>query len=268
MRTPGRIGLLLGLLWLLGLAAGTASGAAPSWSPGATSTPAVVSMVDAMAVAAAFEQGAAIGKSPPRRAVPLGAAPPNARPWSVSPAMRAWARRHVPADGAPRERLARLRRALVARDGLRVISRDGRSDSAAEVFQARRADCVGFAYLLAGLARSLGLDARFVDARGAVPRGSTLVRPGLRLREGHVAVSVRDGARVWIADHAGLRRATDVDRPLGDDVAAALLASNRGARHLLAGRCDAARNALRAAVAAAPNHLPFRANLAAAERCR
>ena len=171
------------------------------------------------------------------------AAPPVAEPWTPPAALVEGVRRLIPTDAPPLLRLRLLHRHLVSAQGLGIRQVSDWSGSSLEVFESRRADCVGFAYLYVGLARRLGLDVRFAVSRavgGAGPRPAALA--GLTSREAHMVATFKDRrGEIWAIDHAGVRRAER--RPpldLADEAAAELLWSNRIARALERGDCATA----------------------------
>ena len=166
-----------------------------------------------------------------------------ADPWTPPTALVESVRRLIPAEAPALLRLRLLHRHLVSPRGLGIRRASSWSGSSLEVLRAKRADCVGFAYLYVGLARPLGLDVGFAVSRaGAGDRARAARLEGLAVREAHIGATFTDRrGDLWTIDQAGVRRAL---RPspleLDDQEAAGLLLSNRIVRALERGDCDAA----------------------------
>jgi hypothetical protein len=97
--------------------------------------------------------------------------------------MRAWARRTTLGAGEDLPRIRAIHREL-ASDGPRGIREiEAPTPSAVEAFTNRRADCVGFALLLAGLGRGLDIDVGFALATNLEQTDETET---LRVLRGHL----------------------------------------------------------------------------------
>lgn len=183
-------------------------------------------------------------------------------PWKPPPGVVAWVADHWPEDGSVRHRSEHLHDLLTSPGGLGVRETPGASYAASEVARRAQADCVGFAMLYAGVARAMGLRARFaIEDRGPVGR-----RGGLKIMESHLAVVFEIDRQTWVVDFAGVRRAHASLRSIDDRAAAAILWSNFGARSLMADRCELALAWTRRAAEAAPRLASVRGNLATVER--
>jgi hypothetical protein len=171
-----------------------------------------------------------------------------ADPWQAPAAVRSFVADRLPEGDADRVRLARLHHLL-----------------AAEVAKSRRADCVGFAFLFAGLAREAGMPVRFAVKKD-VARLGTGGKNTPALEEGHMAVSLGGEDRGWVVDFSGVRKGAGEFEVISDRLASAILWSNRGAYAFLAGHCVGARIALRKAAAIFPDWHAISRNLATVER--
>jgi len=189
-------------------------------------------------------------------------------PWDVTDDMRAWAHRAVPESKQPvGDRLQLLLRALLDADGLGVAYDASYTGTAAEVFAARRGNCLAFTNLFVGMARELGLPVFYLDV-GDLQR---FEREGdLVVVSGHVSagtpgyahdryVQVLDFTIAPIAEYRELRR-------ISDRAAVALYYSNRGGELLRGGRFAEALPWLRGAVALAPDLAGGWLNLGVARR--
>jgi tetratricopeptide (TPR) repeat protein len=167
------------------------------------------------------------------------------RPDDKNPALRptaamvAWSRSWLAREGhdlEPLERLRRLHDLLVRGESTAIREIVEPTPTAAEAFATRRADCVGFALLLASLANVAGVPVDFalVDEAEVTP---VEARGTLRIRRLHLAVTA--SGRVF---DLGGESAFDprLDRTIGERSATALYLSNRGAQTLAGGRLDAA----------------------------
>ncbi|MEM1183036.1 MAG: hypothetical protein AAGM22_32135 [Acidobacteriota bacterium] len=161
-------------------------------------------------------------------------APP---PWQPPPQLVAAVKAQIPPQSSSMDRMRWLHHFLVSPEGLGVVAADQISETSESVWRTRRADCVGFAYLLGGIARELGLPVSFgLESPGDVE--PTASSGPFQVREAHIVLifmGSRDGP--WLVDHEGFRPWSPETRRLDDREAAALLWANRGARALLAGRC-------------------------------
>src|SRR5262245_2280030 len=180
-------------------------------------------------------------------------------PFTVEPEMVRWARHMAGRSEAPESILDRLAAAVGRgrRFGLRETELE--TGTAREVFRSRRANCAGFAFLVIGLARSLGVEALVVDVTDVV-RGER--RAGFAIRHRHLAVGVWTRGRLHVVDREGvlspIRHQLLV---LEDRTAAAIYHSHRGAEMLLAGHLDEALVHLRRALEIDPRLEAARGNL-------
>lgn len=180
-------------------------------------------------------------------------------PFAVEPEMARWARDTAGREEAPERILLRLATAVGRRPGLGVRETELETGTARQVFHSRRANCAGFAFLVSGLARSLGVEAVIVEVASIVRSER---RNGFAIDHRHLAVGVRKGGRLHVADREGvLSPERHRFRVLEDRTAVAIYHSNRGAELLLAGRLDEALASLRHAVEIDPRLEPASRNL-------
>jgi len=173
-------------------------------------------------------------------------------PFEITDEMRAWAHAQVP-DGTPaEERLDKLLAALIDPARLRLKYESGRTLTASEAFESRRANCLAFTSLFVGLARELGVPAFYLD----VDDVERFEKEGdLMVISGHVSAGYDiGGARVKILEFSPspdpkYRRVQRVS----DLRAVALFYSNRGAESLRAGNSAEALTWLRQAVKIDPD---------------
>jgi len=166
-------------------------------------------------------------------------------PFAITDEMRAWAHANVP-DNTPKEqRLDRLLGAMLNQMQLKYEA--GRTATAREAFETRRANCLAFTSLFVGLARELGIPAFYLDVEDV----ERFEKDGdLMVVSGHVSAGYKiGGAKVKIldftpAEEPGYRHV----RPVTDVRAVALYYSNRGAESLRAGSSGEALGWLRKAV--------------------
>lgn len=188
--------------------------------------------------------------------------PREAQLLELNPEARRWARRHIPARGAPESRLQSLAASLILEDGL-DLQEDGVTRSALETFEARRSNCVGVALLFVALAREVGIPAYFVLSEGLEGRGR---RGDLQIEELHVAAAFGDGDHRWIFDLGGKVEETAAFRRVSDRTVAGVFYSNRGAEQLQAGSLEEALETLSLAVEDAPDLSFVWINLGVARR--
>lgn len=161
---------------------------------------------------------------------PSPGARPESSPLTITPPMRLWALHTV---GEARDDLLRLRalHAALAGDGPAAIREIvAPTPSAIEAFTTRQADCVGFALLLAGLGRGLGVEVGFALAT-TVQQVDDLET--LRVRRSHL-VAVAAGRVFDLGGEEAFDPARH--REISDRTAIAFYHSNRGAQSLTAGR--------------------------------
>jgi tetratricopeptide (TPR) repeat protein len=153
--------------------------------------------------------------------------------------MVSWSRAWLAREGrdlAPLDRLRRLHDLLLRGESTAIREIVEPTPTAAEAFATRRADCVGFALLLASLAGVAGVPVEFALVEdGALAAAES--RGGLRIRRLHLAITA--GGRVF---DLGGESALDPrrDRTIGERSATALYLSNRGAQTLAGGKLDPA----------------------------
>lgn len=185
---------------------------------------------------------------------------------ALTPEMRAWVHREIPGSLAPVERLNLLVRKLQAKDGAGMRYDAWYTVSAAEAFATRRFNCLTFSHLVVAMARELGLDAYYVEARyrERYNREGDLV-----LLAGHVTVGWGEGLRGWAVEFGPERRLdTSQVYRIDDRRALALHYANLGATALRNGDPAAALADLATAVAVDPRAGAAWVNLGVALRRR
>jgi transglutaminase-like putative cysteine protease len=185
-------------------------------------------------------------------------------PFAVEPEMARWARDTAGGEEAPERILLRLAAAVGRRRGLGVRETELETGTAHQVFQSRRANCAGFAFLVSGLARSLGVEAVVVDVSSLVRSER---RGGFAITHRHLAVGVGEAGKLQVVDREGvLSPARHRFQVLEDRTAVAIYHSNRGAELLLAGQLDEALAHLGRAVEVDARFEPAQRNLRVARR--
>ena len=185
---------------------------------------------------------------------------------ALTPEMRAWVHSQVPATISPTERLDTLVRQLQAIDGAAMRYDAWFNSTAAGAFAARRFNCLSFSHLLIAMARELGLDAYYLEARyrQRYDREGDLV-----LLAGHITVGYGDGPRRWVVEFGNeAKLETARVRQLDDRRALALHYANVGAGHLRRGDPRSAVAALVTAVEVDPGTSGAWVNLGVALRRR
>jgi tetratricopeptide (TPR) repeat protein len=185
---------------------------------------------------------------------------------ALTPEMRRWVHGEVPTTLAPIEQLDMLVRKLQAKDGAGMRYDAWYTVSAAEAFTTRRFNCLTFAHLVVALARELGLDAYYIEARyrERYNREGDLV-----LLASHVTVGWGEGVRGWAVEFGPQRRLdTSQVHRIDDRRALALHYANLGAIALRNGDPDAALADLATAVAVDPGSGAVWVNLGVALRRR
>src|SRR5215218_3941354 len=76
-------------------------------------------------------------------------------PFEITDEMKAWARAQVPDDTPAEERLDKLLAALIDPARLKLEYEGGRTLTAQEAFENRRANCLAFTSLFVGMAREI-----------------------------------------------------------------------------------------------------------------
>lgn len=83
-------------------------------------------------------------------------------PFAVGPELVAWAGERVSSSTDPNQRLDLLLTALVTSTEISLVYESDANGTAEEVFRSGKANCLGFAFLFAGMARSVGLPVGFL----------------------------------------------------------------------------------------------------------
>jgi tetratricopeptide (TPR) repeat protein len=169
---------------------------------------------------------------------------------ALTPEMRSWVHREIPSSLSPVERLNLLVRRLQSKDGAGMRYDAWYTASAADAFNNRRFNCLSFSHLVVAMARELGLEAYYLEARyrERYNREGDLV-----LLAGHVTVGWGEGLRGWAVEFGPQRRldTSSVVR-IDDRRALALHYANLGASALRNGDPTAALGDLATAVAVDP----------------
>jgi len=185
------------------------------------------------------------------------------RPMALDAEMRAWLAGRVP-EGRPEERLRRLLEVLVDPEGFGLGYASDRTRTAREVFDDRKANCLSFTHIFVALARELGLDAYYVEARRS-PRfeqeGDLVV-----VWEHVTAAFGPPGNRLVLEFDQAPSAEPTASRRLSDLTAVAIHYSNHGAELLRAGEREAAREWLDTAVTLDPQWSPAWLNLGVVRR--
>ncbi len=184
-------------------------------------------------------------------------------PFALNDEMATWVDRSV-AESAREDRFGSLVDAVMNSSLLGVEYEAGRTGSAVEVFESRKANCLAFTHMFVGMARELGLPAYFVE----MSHVENFEREGdLIVISDHVAVGIGPRHAMRVVDF-GLRndeRGFRVSR-ISDLTATALYYSNRGAEALRAERFEEAVEWLEDAVRIDPELASAWANLGVAQR--
>jgi Flp pilus assembly protein TadD len=185
---------------------------------------------------------------------------------ALTPEMRAWAHAEVPASLPPTERLDLLVRRLQDTDGGALVYDPWFTVGARESFAAQRFNCLSFSHLLVAMARELGLEVYYLEARyrERYDREGDLV-----LLSGHVTVGWGGGIRHWVVEF-GQQSRLDTSRVvrIDDRRALALHHANLGAAALRRGDPRTALGQLATAIAVDPRAGGAWVNLGVALRRR
>lgn len=149
------------------------------------------------------------------------------------------------------EALMRMTFAPVEEGGLGIVYDNGRTRSVQEVWQDRRANCLGLTAYFVASCRVMGLEAGFAEAPGV----SQWRKVGDLIRNEKHMVAVLDNRPmgVLVMDFAPeLRRSFYQVIPLGEDKALAMFHSNRAVEALDAGLVDEAFAEAQAGISASP----------------
>src|ERR687895_346070 len=187
-------------------------------------------------------------------------------PFEITDEIRAWAHAHVPSGTPKEERLDRLLAAMIGQMQLKYEA--GRTATAREAFEVRRANCLAFTSLFVGMARELGIPAFYLNVEDV----ERFEKDGdLMVVSGHVSAGYDiGGSRLKILDFTpaqdrlGYRRV----HPITDLRAVAVFYSNRGAEALRAGNAVEALGWLRKGVEIDPETSSAYSNLASILRMR
>lgn len=185
-------------------------------------------------------------------------------PHTVDQEMLDWLRENVPQQGSDSVRLGVLAERLLADDGLGVTYSRDTTGTAREVFDTGAANCLAFTNLYVGLARSLGIDVRFLEVRDVE---NFMREDDLIVHSDHIAVGFGPRHQMTIIDFATepgfkYRRIST----LTDIEAIALYYSNRGTELLRDDQLESAHQWLQDAVRIAPNLSAAWVNLGVAKR--
>jgi len=185
-------------------------------------------------------------------------------PLALSDEMRAWARSRVPSGLSKSDRIIRLLEAILLEDGLDLDYQAGFTGTAAEVFEARSGNCLGFTQLFVAMGRDLGVDVYYlaVNQLTNYRRESDLI-----IVSDHVTAAFDEGARRRVLEFAlgpqfDYRAAREVD----DLAALGLYYSNRGAELVQEQRHREAVEQLEIALKLAPDLAQAWVNLGVARR--
>ncbi|HXT20237.1 MAG TPA: tetratricopeptide repeat protein [Thermoanaerobaculia bacterium] len=185
---------------------------------------------------------------------------------ALTPEMRQWVHAQVPRVLTPVEQLDLLVRRLQAPDGAALRYDAWFTAGAAEAFTEHRFNCLSFSHLMIAMARELGLNAYYLEARyrERYDREGDLV-----LLAGHITVGWGDGPRRWVVDFGNQAKIERVRvQQLDDRRALALHYANLGAADLRRGDARTALRALATAVEVDPGAAGAWVNLGVALRRR
>ena len=166
-------------------------------------------------------------------------------PFAVDDEMRAWLGEEIDHHGRFPQRLELLLHALLAPEERGVTYEPGFTGTAAEAFEQRRANCLGFTNLFIALAREIGVPVYFlaVDEVEDFEKERDLVVVSRHVTAGYGPsheLTVLEFSLGPNVDYRSLRKLDDV-------TAAALYYSNRGAELVRAGEIEEARRMLEVA---------------------
>lgn len=186
------------------------------------------------------------------------------QPFAITPEMAAWARERVAGAPAGADELEVLLKAVLEERELSVQYEWGSTATAVEAFEQRRANCLGFANLLVGLGREIGVPARFllVEEVDNVKREGDLVVLAEHATVGYGPPSQRKVLVFSLEAEEFYRDA----RTISDLTAIALFYSNRGAEAVRTGDLLRAVEHLETAVRIDPELAQAWVNLGVASR--
>jgi tetratricopeptide (TPR) repeat protein len=158
-------------------------------------------------------------------------------PFQTTPEMEAWLAEAVP-EGTPHEtRTSTLLHSLISKRGLQLAYASGFTGTVGEVFESRKANCLGFTHLFVALARQLGEPVYYLkidDIYSYTQEGDLVISSG------HVTAASGFGGDHRILEFSDL----DVDyrqvQPIPDLTAIALYYSNRAGELLRTSRAGEA----------------------------
>jgi tetratricopeptide (TPR) repeat protein len=168
---------------------------------------------------------------------------------ALSPAMREFLERYVLEYPSSQTRLELLTLAITSSGVLNFKYDEKRTLTAAEAFEARAGNCIGFANMMVALARAAGLDAHYQEV---------LIRPEWSDYEddtvllfNHVNVVIDTLRMSWVVDVSGMTiRPTERRRIIDDSYAKALYLNNIAVESLLVNDLPTAYAYMRKAVEA------------------
>ncbi|MEM9408113.1 MAG: tetratricopeptide repeat protein [Acidobacteriota bacterium] len=171
-------------------------------------------------------------------------------PFRISEEMYEWVARTIPTDPREDRKLSFLADALLSPSGLEIAYERDANLTAQEVFAERRANCLAFTQLFIGLARSVGIEAYFLQVRDV----ERFEREGdLVILSDHVAVGFGPTHDMRIIDFGQAQAEYQSLQILSDFTAVALFYSNLGTDALRIGDTAGAARWLEQAVKIDPD---------------
>jgi len=171
---------------------------------------------------------------------------------AVSPAMQDFLDRYVLKYDSAQTRLELLTLAITSAGVLNFKYNDSRTLTAAEAFDTRSGNCIGFANMMVALARAAGLDAHYQEV---------FIRPEWSDYEddtvllfNHVNVLIETPRMSWVVDVSGIDiRPTERRRTLQDSYAKSLYLNNIAVDSLLVNDLPTAYAYMRKAIESDPS---------------
>ena len=185
-------------------------------------------------------------------------------PLFISPEMKAWGEGRIPRSAPTETRLKLLLEALRSSEDIEFTYHAGYTGTAREVFTTGQFNCLSFSLLFVSMARSLGLEAYFLNV-GQVEeyeKQGDLVILTRHVTAGHGPPQNRVVLELDVGPEINYQLA----EPIGDYEALSLYYSNRGTEHLRAGELNDASRSLELAVRLDPKRAQNWVNLGVVER--
>ncbi len=189
--------------------------------------------------ALAFLAATTLAPPPSPPVLPEPATPPPEQVMAIPPALKQMLHERITPVRSPEQRLYRLVEMVLLPGGLELEYDAEATQTVAETFATRRANCLSFTLLFVALAREVGLEARVQEVRQVV---TWYQDKGLIYNAGHVNVGL---------DVAGRKGTVDLDRnvlydrrgprPISDIRALAHFYNNRGAELMAMEKVEAAK---------------------------